>query len=91
MIAVRKALPEDETYVFVLARDLATSYQVNRSSFSSAYSHILASPDVCLMVALSSANIIGYVLGISHVTFYANGNVAWMEEIMVKEDFHGRS
>ena len=31
--------------------------------------------------------IIGYGLGFVHDTFYANGKVAWLEEIMVKEDF----
>ncbi len=39
-----------------------------------------------LAVAQSSEMIIGYVLGTAHPTFYASGNVAWVEEIMVKED-----
>ena len=33
------------------------------------------------------ADIIGYLLGFDHYTFYANGRVAWVEELMVAEAF----
>ena len=87
MIVVRRALPEDEKDVFVLARDMATSYRVDRASFASSYQQVLKSDDMCLAVAQASGAIIGYVMGISHVAFYANGHIAWVEEIMVKPDF----
>jgi GNAT superfamily N-acetyltransferase len=32
----------------------------------------------------------GYCLGFDHPAFYANGRVAWVEEIMVREDLRGR-
>jgi GNAT superfamily N-acetyltransferase len=34
--------------------------------------------------------IVGYVLGFNHYTFYANGRVAWVEEIVVHEAFRRR-
>ena len=30
--------------------------------------------------------VIGYLLGLDHPTFYADGRVAWVEEIIVRED-----
>ena len=90
MLTLREALPEDESSVFCLALDLATSYQVERVSFSRAYARVLASADMHLAVACAANEIIGYVLGISHPAFYANGNVAWVEEIMVAEDQRGK-
>ncbi len=38
-----------------------------------------------LAVAQSSGSLVGYVLGTTHPAFYANGSVAWVEEIMVEE------
>jgi GNAT superfamily N-acetyltransferase len=87
MISLHRALPQDEAAVFILARDMATSYQVDRDCFSRAYPQVLVSNDMCLTVAETSGVIIGYVLGTSHLAFYANGKVAWVEEIMVKPDF----
>jgi GNAT superfamily N-acetyltransferase len=87
MITLRRALPEDEEAVFMLARDLATSFQVERAAFSRTYLRALASNDTCLIVARDPEAVIGYVLGMAHATFYANGDVAWVEEIMVKPDF----
>ena len=42
------------------------------------------------MVAEFNGEITGYCLGFIHDTFYANGPVAWIEEIMV-ESSHRRS
>ena len=87
MVTVRRALPEDEEAVFALARDMATSFQVERPAFAQTFAHSLAAESICLMVAETSEGLIGYVLGMSHATFYANGNVAYVEEIMVKSEF----
>ena len=87
MIRVRCCLPEDEKAVFALARDFATSFPVDQLSFSKSFSQVLSSARMCLAVAQSSDAVIGYVLGTIHPTFYANGHVAWLEEVMVKEGF----
>ena len=36
------------------------------------------------------ARIIGYCLGFDHYAFYANGRIAWVEEITVKESVRRR-
>ncbi|MFL0198599.1 GNAT family N-acetyltransferase [Clostridium sp. WILCCON 0269] len=47
--------------------------------------HIISDDSALLLVAEVNAQIIGYCLGFIHFTFYANGQVAWLEEIMVDE------
>jgi GNAT superfamily N-acetyltransferase len=86
MITTRICLPEDKESVFALAKDFATSFPVEHAGFSTAFSEVLSSPGMHLAVALSGNSIVGYVLGIAHPTFYASGHVAWVEEIMVRED-----
>jgi len=90
MLILRAALPQDESSVFCLALDLAISYRVERESFSHSYARVLASADMHLAVACELNEIIGYVLGTAHPAFYSNGDVAWVEEIMVREDHRGK-
>jgi len=33
---------------------------------------------------------IGYLLGFCHLTFFANGPVGWVEEVMVRDEHRGR-
>jgi GNAT superfamily N-acetyltransferase len=87
MIQVRNCLPEDEKAVFALVSDFATSFPVDPLSFSRSFSQVLLSAEMYLAVAQSADIIVGYVLGTAHLTFYASGHVAWVEEIMVKEAF----
>lgn len=42
--------------------------------------------DAHLLVAEQDAQVVGYLLGFVHATFYANGPVAWVEEITVAEN-----
>ena len=32
----------------------------------------------------------GYLLGFTHLTFYANGPVGWVEEVLVRQDHRGQ-
>jgi len=41
-------------------------------------------------VAEAEEGVIGYVLAFSHTTLYANGPVAWVEELMVSESCRKR-
>lgn len=45
---------------------------------------------VCLAVAEEPIGVVGYVLGPDHLTLFANGRVAWVEEITVREDGRGQ-
>lgn len=90
MLIIQQAQKEDKPDVFVLAWTMATSYTVERSAFDDSFERILGDPKMVLLVAKLDQEIIGYCLGSIHSTFYANGNVAWLEELYVKHE-HQRS
>jgi GNAT superfamily N-acetyltransferase len=85
MIAIRRSKPCDCEVVFSLARAFATSFVVERPAFESSFSALLESPDAFLAIADDGERTAGYVLGFDHRTFFANGRVSWVEEIMVVE------
>ena len=82
---IRAATGHDADALFLLAKSFATSFAVEKSAFHSSFSLLLSNPSACLRVAEVKGNLVGYVLGFEHPTFYANGRVAWVEEIMVEE------
>jgi len=86
MPAIRPAQLTDHDALFSLAGAFATSFAVERSAFESSLATLLQSPDAFLAVAADGDRVVGYVLGFDHPTFYANGRVAWVEEIMVSEE-----
>jgi GNAT superfamily N-acetyltransferase len=84
-VAIRRAQRPDAEAVLALARSFATSFVVDERSFHHAFTALLTSPQAHLAVAEVAQQVIGYVLGFEHYTFFANGRVAWVEEIMVSE------
>jgi GNAT superfamily N-acetyltransferase len=90
MLTIRPAQFTDSDALFTLAGAFATSFSVEQSAFESSFAALLQSPDVFIAVASDSGRVVGYVLGFDHHTFYANGRVAWVEEIMVSEDVRRR-
>ncbi len=90
MLIIRAAQLTDSDALFSLASAFATSFTVERSAFELSFSALLQSPDAFLAVASDSGRVVGYTLGFVHHTFYANGRVAWVEEIMVSEDVRRR-
>lgn len=90
MIAIRPAEPKDRDALFSLASAFATSFSVERAAFESSMVALLQSPAAFIAVASDGNRVVGYVLGFDHHTFYANGRVAWVEEIMVTEEVRRR-
>src|SRR6266853_4532138 len=82
---VRLAQHVDAEAVLALARPFATSFMVEEQAFHHAFSELLASSQAHRAVAETAQQLVGYVLGFDHSTFFANGRVAWVEEIMVSE------
>src|SRR6476620_4232006 len=82
---IRVAAPQDADAVRALATAFATSFSVEPAALQQAFSTLLADPHALLLVAAQDAQIVGYLLGFVHTTFYANGLVAWIEEIAVAE------
>ena len=90
MFTIRRAQPEDAESVFGLASTLATSFAVERHAYEISFAELLATPHAFLSVAQAGTPLVGYLLGFDHYTFYANGRVSWVEEVMVAADYRRR-
>jgi GNAT superfamily N-acetyltransferase len=81
---IRPARIDDNEDVWPLARDFATSFKPERAAFDATWRQLVGAPHTLLLVAeIPEHGIVGYLLGNSHLTFLANGPVAWVEELMV--------
>lgn len=85
MIDIRRAGPPNGLAIFLLARAFATSFVVEQAAFERTFAELLTHPEAFMAVAEADGEVAGYVLGFDHLTFFANGRVAWVEEIMVGE------
>ena len=81
---IRRARLDDDEDVWPLAREFATSFRPERAAFDAAWPQLVGAPHTLLLVAETpEGEIVGYLLGNSHLIFFANGRVAWVEELMV--------
>ncbi len=83
-IQLHTAESADRDAVFRLAQSFATSFNVEAESFGRVFNELLQSQDARLLVAMIDNIVVGYLLGFDHPAFFANGRVAWVEEIMVE-------
>jgi GNAT superfamily N-acetyltransferase len=86
---IRPAVPADADQVAGLAAALAQSFPFSPAACAASFPVLVAAPDVCLLVADGGAELGGYLLGFRHLTFFANGPVGWVEEILVAESSRG--
>jgi GNAT superfamily N-acetyltransferase len=85
-LVVRPALVTDRDAVWPLARDFATSFQPRRDAFDASYAALLDAHHTLVLVAeRPPVGVVGYLLASTHLTFLANGPVAWVEEVMVDD------
>jgi len=98
-LQIRPATAADAGTVARLAAELAQSFPFSPAAFSRAYPAVLAAEDACLLLAedpgdagraASPAGPLGYLLGFWHPAFFANGPVAWVEEILIRPEYRGR-
>ena len=81
---VRPALLADGADVWPLAQQFATTFAPARPAFDTTFANLVERSDTLLAVAEDRpAGITGYVLASVHLTLFANGPVAWVEELMV--------
>lgn len=92
VIRIRPAVASDASAVLELATAFATSFRVDPAAFHASFTGLVETPDARLLVASGADDDrpVGYVLGFVHATFYANGPVAWVEEITVDAPLRGR-
>jgi GNAT superfamily N-acetyltransferase len=87
---VRTAGAGDRDDVAALAAALAQSFAFSRERFDASYPALLADPGACLLLAARGPRAVGYLLGFRHLTFYASGPVAWVEEVAVRRPDRGQ-
>jgi GNAT superfamily N-acetyltransferase len=88
-IQIRQARTADVGAVALLAGELAQSFAFSRGRFDVTYPQLLTERNACLLLAADGEQCIGYLLGFRHLTFYANGPVGWVEEVLVRSEHRG--
>jgi GNAT superfamily N-acetyltransferase len=88
-VDIRHADAGDADGVAALAAELAQSFTFSPERFRVCYPAVLSADGTCLLVAARGVERVGYLLGFRHLTFYANGPVAWVEEVVVREQDRG--
>lgn len=84
---IRAARHDDNEQAWPLTRAFATSFRPERAAFDVAWAQLIGDPRTLLLVAdTTERGIVGYLLGNCHLTLFANGPVAWVEELMVDEN-----
>ncbi len=90
-LQLRKAEKNDADEIFALAREFALSFRPERTAFDAAFPELLENEDALLLVVTVDGTVRGYLLGFTHLTLFANGRVAWVEEAIIESGFrrHG--
>ena len=89
-VQIRQADTADAEAVALLAGHLAQSFAFAREKFDLAYPQLLTEQAACLLLAVDGGQCLGYLLGFQHLTFYANGPVGWVEEVVVRDQVRGQ-
>jgi len=90
VLKVRRATVADEFAIFALVVLFPTPTPPSRETFAAALRNKLRDSDGFVAVAELGGQIVGYVAGDAHETFYAGGKVAWVDEILVAENARRR-
>ncbi len=88
-VRIREAAPADAASVRRLATEFATSFVVDPQRFEATFPTLVHGDDRRVFVAEHHGEVVGYVLVFDHPTFYTNGPVGWVEELMVGEEVRG--
>ena len=83
---IRKAESNDKEAIFRLLRVLATSFAPIEDACFSGIDHLISDDEANFVVAEIDTELVGYCLAFTHMTLYANGPVAWVEEVVVMDD-----
>ncbi len=86
-LQIRQAEENDKIQIFELVKRFATSFNPVQVKFNESFDYLMKSDSSKIFLAIDRTRVIGYLLGFEHYSFYANGRVGWVEEIMVSEDY----
>ena len=85
----RAATAADADAVFAMLQRFAMSYEPDRNAFATSFAAMIDSQDVALLMADDGGTLAGYVMAVEFSTLFANGVVAQIEELFVKEAKRG--
>ncbi|MFC8732340.1 GNAT family N-acetyltransferase [Luteimicrobium sp. NPDC057192] len=88
-VVVRAARGRDIDAVWPLVADFAVTATPTRAGFERGFGAAVARPDLRVLVAEEGGVVVGYLLAQLEATFFADGPVAWVQEVMVAEDRRG--
>ena len=83
---LRRAEIGDEARLLSLVQEFVASFELEPDSYKKSVHRLVRNESAFVMVAEADGQLVGYILGFVHDTFYANGPVAWVEEIMVHSE-----
>ena len=81
---IRLATAADADAIWPLVSAFATSFTPDCAAFADILPALLDRDDVLVVVAESEGDVVGYLLAALHPTFFANGPVVGVEEVMVE-------
>jgi GNAT superfamily N-acetyltransferase len=84
---IRGAMEADVGDLFPIVVEFATSFVPERPAFQKAFQRLQGDDHARLLVADHDGVPVGYLLGFDHPTFFANGPVAWVEEVVVRSSW----
>jgi GNAT superfamily N-acetyltransferase len=90
MANIRAAELTEAALLFELVASFPTPTPPSMAAFIAALHTKQADTSSYTAVAELSGKLIGYVSGYSHPTFYAGGNTAWVDELLVVENHRGQ-
>lgn len=82
-LIIRNAGIEDKDSIFQLANQLSDFVKIDKDIFSNNYQELISNQNHCILVAELEKSVIGYLSGYFHKTIYANGLVAYVDEIVI--------
>jgi GNAT superfamily N-acetyltransferase len=83
LLQIRRARVADELTLFVLVKQFPTPTPPAAEAFAQSLRVKLKDPDAFVAVAEIDTQLVGYIAGDAHETFYAGGKIAWVDEILV--------
>ena len=83
---IRPATLDDANQLYLLAQEFASSFEIKQAPFEESLREIIRDQQALLLVLEGNGLILGYCMGFAHKTFFANGAVAWLEELFVKSN-----
>lgn len=90
MIRIRIPTPSDSPALIELVRQFPTPTPSSPATLAEIFIGKLEDSATYMFVAEDGGELVGYVSGCRRAAFYAGGDTAWVDEILVSQSYRGR-